>query len=117
METSRVFFFVTVNIVKKIRGRHMRQTYFQLRLESSGYQEKIKLKTLTFRQQDTLKVFVPSVGRLYRTFKWKENSWLSPAGSIDGGLSMKPNAHIFVSSKAEWDKGLDRITMIEKLPN
>lgn len=39
-----------------------------------------------------------------------------PAGSLDSDVSVRPNAHIFVSSKAGWDEALDEIPMIAKLP-
>jgi hypothetical protein len=39
-----------------------------------------------------------------------------PAGSLDSDLSIKPNAHLFVSRKANWDKDLEMIPMIDKLP-
>lgn len=39
-----------------------------------------------------------------------------PAGSLDDKISVKPNAHIFVSSKADWDEGLEKVPEIEGLP-
>src|SRR5262245_23949079 len=39
-----------------------------------------------------------------------------PAGSLDSEVPIAPNAHIFVSSRANWDEGLDRIPLLEKLP-
>lgn len=39
-----------------------------------------------------------------------------PAGSLDSTLSMRPGAHLFIASKAEWDHDLESIPMIEKLP-
>lgn len=40
-----------------------------------------------------------------------------PAGSIDGEISMEPEGHIFMSSRANWDHDLERIREFEKLPN
>ncbi len=39
-----------------------------------------------------------------------------PAGSLNEKISIKPNAHIFVSSKAEWDNGLEHIAKLETFP-
>lgn len=36
-----------------------------------------------------------------------------PAGSLDDKIPVKPNAHIFVSSKADWDENLENIPKIE----
>ncbi|QDK45739.1 aldehyde-activating protein [Bdellovibrio sp. ZAP7] len=40
-----------------------------------------------------------------------------PAGSLDGEVSMKPNAHIFCSSKANWDVDLEKIRKFETFPD
>jgi hypothetical protein len=39
-----------------------------------------------------------------------------PAGSLDSEVTLKPDAHIFCSSKADWDHGLDAIPMMEGSP-
>ncbi|MFW0778380.1 MAG: GFA family protein [Rickettsiales bacterium] len=39
-----------------------------------------------------------------------------PAGSLDSDLSLQPTAHIFSSSKAAWDKELDKLPSFENLP-
>ncbi len=39
-----------------------------------------------------------------------------PAGSLDSDITIKPDAHIFGSSKARWDNGLDEIPMMEGSP-
>ncbi|MDX1538051.1 GFA family protein [Arsukibacterium sp.] len=41
---------------------------------------------------------------------------LVPAGCLDTAVSMSPTAHIFTSSKADWDKDLDDVPEFEKLP-
>lgn len=39
-----------------------------------------------------------------------------PAGSLDSALSLRPDAHLFVASKAAWDEGLETIPTMERLP-
>lgn len=39
-----------------------------------------------------------------------------PAGSLNSEISIQPNAHIFVASRAGWDDALEKIPMMEKLP-
>lgn len=39
-----------------------------------------------------------------------------PAGSLDAAVGMRPEAHLFMSSKADWDTGLDAIAKMEKYP-
>jgi hypothetical protein len=40
-----------------------------------------------------------------------------PAGSLNSEVPMRPNAHIFVSSKASWDEALEKIPMAEGFPS
>ncbi|PTU32211.1 GFA family protein [Stenotrophobium rhamnosiphilum] len=39
-----------------------------------------------------------------------------PAGSLDAVVEKKPDAHLFMSSKAGWDNGLEEIPKMEKYP-
>lgn len=39
-----------------------------------------------------------------------------PAGSLDSEVPIRPDAHIFVSSKASWDDGLESIPALDGLP-
>jgi hypothetical protein len=40
-----------------------------------------------------------------------------PAGCLDTNLSIRPDAHLFVSSKADWDYDLEKIPMMPTLPS
>jgi hypothetical protein len=39
-----------------------------------------------------------------------------PAGSLNSDVPLKPDAHIFWSSKAHWDSGLDEIALLQGSP-
>ncbi|WP_431689293.1 GFA family protein [Hahella sp. NBU794] len=39
-----------------------------------------------------------------------------PAGSLDSKVTIRPNAHIFVESRAEWDTELEKAPMLERGP-
>lgn len=39
-----------------------------------------------------------------------------PAGSLDCEFSVKPDAHIFVSSRAGWDDSLEKVPMVDRFP-
>ncbi|AXQ31346.1 GFA family protein [Solimonas sp. K1W22B-7] len=39
-----------------------------------------------------------------------------PAGSLDGEVRIRPDAHLFISSKAGWDEALETIPKMEKFP-
>jgi hypothetical protein len=39
-----------------------------------------------------------------------------PAGSLNGEARVRPDAHIFVSSRADWDDALENVPTFEKFP-
>jgi hypothetical protein len=39
-----------------------------------------------------------------------------PAGSLDSPVTLRPNAHIFVASRADWDRELETVPMLDRLP-
>lgn len=39
-----------------------------------------------------------------------------PAGSLDTGVDVRPDAHLFMSSKADWDTNLDAVEKREGMP-
>jgi hypothetical protein len=39
-----------------------------------------------------------------------------PAGSLNSELSIRPDAHIFMSSRACWDNALEKVPMIDRFP-
>ena len=39
-----------------------------------------------------------------------------PAGSLDTPVTLRPDAHLFGSSRASWDRVLETIPTLEKLP-
>jgi hypothetical protein len=39
-----------------------------------------------------------------------------PAGSLDSSVSTRPNAHIFVESRADWDNALEEIPKVAAYP-
>jgi len=40
-----------------------------------------------------------------------------PAGSLDSNVPIRPNAHLFVSSRANWDHGLQALPSFDRLPS
>lgn len=40
-----------------------------------------------------------------------------PAGSLNSEIQHRPNAHIFISSKASWDDALDKVPVVSGFPS
>jgi len=39
-----------------------------------------------------------------------------PAGSLDSDVALRPNAHIFIASRANWDEALEQIPRVDGSP-
>jgi hypothetical protein len=39
-----------------------------------------------------------------------------PAGSLDSDLPLRPDAHLFMSSRASWDEALEELPTFDRLP-
>jgi hypothetical protein len=39
-----------------------------------------------------------------------------PAGSLDTPVHVRPDAHIFCASRADWDRALEQIPTVDRLP-
>ena len=42
---------------------------------------------------------------------------VAPAGSLDGDVLVRPNAHIFFASRANWDDRLEDVPKVAALPD
>ena len=75
-------------------------------------------KVKTFQLPDTLHVksFCSECGSALPSVQMNESSLITPAGCLDDEIDITPNARIFTSSRANWDKGLEKITEYKKLP-
>jgi hypothetical protein len=40
-----------------------------------------------------------------------------PAGSLDSDVPIRPDGHIFIANKVNWDSGLENVPMFERLPD
>jgi hypothetical protein len=48
--------------------------------------------------------------------QFKGSLLVVPAGSLDSEVNIEPNAHLFVSSRANWDHELEHVPCYEGLP-
>ena len=62
------------------------------------------------------KSFCSTCGSALPNIQMEGQLLVVPAGSLDEKLFFKPTAHIFMSSKAAWDEGLEKIPSFEKFP-
>lgn len=76
-----------------------------------------KVKTYNLPSTRHTKSFCQDCGSAMPNLQMDGKLLVVPAGSLDSELAMRPDAHLFVSSKALWDEGLAGIKSFEKYPS
>jgi hypothetical protein len=73
----------------------------------------------TFRVPSTRheKSFCADCGSALPSTQMDGSLLVVPAGSLDSPLETRPDAHIFVASRASWDRHLEDVTQLDELPN
>ncbi|MBU6951275.1 GFA family protein [Hahella sp. HN01] len=75
-----------------------------------------QVKTFTLPGTRHCKSFCSHCGSALPNIQMNGQLLAVPAGSLDSKVTIKPNAHIFVSSRAEWDAELETAPMVERAP-
>jgi hypothetical protein len=63
------------------------------------------------------KCFCPTCGSALPIMQTNGELLVVPAGSLNSEVRIRPNAHIFVSSRAGWDDSLEEIATAERFPS
>jgi len=72
----------------------------------------------TYRVPDTRheKSFCATCGAALPRVQEEVGMLVVPAGSLDDPIEIRPNAHIFVADRADWDEGLEVLPRFETFP-
>lgn len=75
-----------------------------------------KVETYNLPATRHVKNFCKKCGSAVPNHQMNGKLLVVPAGSLNSDLTILPEAHIFCSSKASWDNGLENIQTFEQLP-
>lgn len=75
-----------------------------------------KIKTYELPSTRHIKSFCSNCGSAVPSLQMNDKLLVVPAGSLNQDISIKPNAHIFTSSRANWEYGLENIKSYEQSP-
>lgn len=78
---------------------------------------KDKIKTYELPSTRHIKSFCSNCGSAVPSLQMDGTLLIVPAGSLNQDIPIKPNAHIFTSSRAGWECGLEKIKSYERLPH
>lgn len=63
-----------------------------------------------------IKAFCANCGSALPNLQMEGKLLVVPAGSLDTKLTKRPDAHIFMSNKANWDETLEEVSKLQRLP-
>lgn len=75
-----------------------------------------KAKIFNYKSSGHIKSFCSNCGSALPNIQMDGKLLVVPAGSLDSRVSIKPQGHIYLKSKANWDNDLDKVTKFDKLP-
>jgi len=75
-----------------------------------------RVKTFNLNGEGHIKSFCADCGSALPNIQMDGALLAVPAGSLDCDAPLAPTAHIFVSRKANWDEGLEKVPAFEELP-
>ena len=108
------FFFCHCSRCRKETGSAHAANLFSVTAELKWISGQENVRTFHLPNTRFSKSFCEHCGSALPTIK--DGRLLVPAGGLDCDVNIKPNAHIFVGSRANWDKDLDVVTRFEELP-
>lgn len=111
------FFLCHCKFCQKDTGSAHAANLFSNEAKISWISGEEALKVYNLPSTRHVKSFCSSCGSALPTIQQSGAMLVVPAGSLDSDLSLEPNAHIFMGSKASWEKDLEKIQKIEKFPS
>jgi hypothetical protein len=75
-----------------------------------------KIKTFNVPSTRHEKSFCSECGSAVPRVQMNGALLVVPAGSLDSPIETRPDAHIFVASRANWDRCLEDVPQIDELP-
>lgn len=76
-----------------------------------------RIQTFNLSPTRHAKSFCLQCGSAVPNYQMNGKLLVVPAGSLDSDISLKPEAHLFISSKASWDDSLEAIKKFDQYPS
>ncbi len=75
-----------------------------------------KVKTFKFKSTEHIRSFCSNCGSALPNIQMDGTLLVVPAGCLDSEVLIKPQGHIYLESKANWDNDLDKVLKFDELP-
>jgi len=111
------FFLCHCKYCQKDTGSAHAANLFSTSAQLKWVSGKDHIKTFNLSPTRHTKSFCKECGSALPNHQMEGKLLVVPAGSLNTELLKKPDAHIFCSSKASWDEGLENVKKFEKFPS
>ncbi len=111
------FFLCHCKFCQKDTGSAHAANLFSTKAKINWITGKEKVKTFNLPSTRHIKSFCSECGSALPSQQMQGKLLVVPAGSLDTNISIKPNSHIFCSSKATWARGLNDLPKLDSLPS
>lgn len=110
------FYFCHCEFCRKDTGSAHAANLFSSAAKLKWIAGEDKAKTFTLPSTLHSKSFCSICGSALPGIQMGGKLLVVPAGSLDSTVSITPDAHLFVGSKADWDRELEKVPAFEKFP-
>jgi hypothetical protein len=110
------FYLCHCNRCRKDTGSAHAANLFSLSAQLKWLSGQESVKTYNLPSTRHSKSFCTNCGSALPVVQDNGKLLVVPAGSLDTVVLKKPNAHLFLASKAEWDKNLEQVEGFDGLP-
>lgn len=110
------FYLCHCKYCRKDTGSAHAANLFSTKAKIEWIKKETEIKSFQLPNSNHVKAFCTNCGSALPHLQMEGALLVVPAGCLDNELEMRPNAHIFLSSKADWEDALEGIDKFERFP-
>lgn len=110
------FFFCHCGRCRKDTGSAHAANLFSVTAKIEWLSGESKVRTFQVPDTKHVKGFCTMCGSAVPTVQMDGALLVVPAGSLDTPIDVRPQAHVCVASRADWDRRLEDVPQIDGLP-
>jgi len=110
------FYLCHCRYCRKDTGSAHAANLFSTTAKIEWLKSETEIRTFQPPRSNHVKAFCANCGSALPNFQMDNKLLVVPAGCLDTELLKIPDAHIFVSNKANWDESLEKVKKFERLP-
>ena len=111
------FYLCHCSYCRKDTGSAHAANLFSTTAKLEWLKRETEIRTFQLPESNHAKAFCTNCGSALPNLQMGGQLLVVPAGCIDTALEKRPDAHLFMASKAAWDHALEQIDQFKQLPD